>query len=285
MAFADITNTASLSPPTRADVCANCNVSAGAPRQAAGDGAAAELKDERLYGLGHERPEGDFCPICTLPIPLRMEQHSMFNICCMKRVCNGCCVAMKLRGMGGICPFCRTPAPKDNESSLAMAKKRIDAGDAEATNYLAKQYYHGILGLLEKDVNRAFELWTEAAELGSVEAHFGLGCFVYDAKQDRAGAAVHLQLAAMAGHAESRHNLGSDELDKGNYHLATKHFLISAKLGLQDSLDIIKKLFTHGHATKAQYAEALKGYGNAVEETKSHQREEAKTLFPLLGKK
>ena len=26
----------------------------------------AELKDERLYGLGHERPEDDFCPICTL---------------------------------------------------------------------------------------------------------------------------------------------------------------------------------------------------------------------------
>ena len=29
---------------------------------------AAELHDERLYSLGHERPERDFCPICTLPI-------------------------------------------------------------------------------------------------------------------------------------------------------------------------------------------------------------------------
>ena len=51
---------------------------------------AAELKDERLYGQGHERPEGDFCPICTLPIPLPMEKHSVFNVCCMKRVCDGC---------------------------------------------------------------------------------------------------------------------------------------------------------------------------------------------------
>ena len=26
---------------------------------------AAELKDEQLYSQGHERPEGDFCPICA----------------------------------------------------------------------------------------------------------------------------------------------------------------------------------------------------------------------------
>ncbi|EJK68666.1 hypothetical protein THAOC_10132 [Thalassiosira oceanica] len=32
----------------------------------------AELKDEQLYSQGHERPDGDFCPICTLPIPLPM---------------------------------------------------------------------------------------------------------------------------------------------------------------------------------------------------------------------
>jgi len=46
---------------------------------------------------------------------------------------------------------------------------------------------------------------------------------------------------------------------------------------------MIKKLYFDGHATKAQYAEALKGHGDAVEEMKSPQREEAKTLLPLLG--
>ena len=30
---------------------------------------AAELEDEKLYSQGHERPEGDFCPICTLRVP------------------------------------------------------------------------------------------------------------------------------------------------------------------------------------------------------------------------
>ena len=28
---------------------------------------AAELKDERLYGQGHERQEADFCPSVSLP--------------------------------------------------------------------------------------------------------------------------------------------------------------------------------------------------------------------------
>jgi len=47
-------------------------------------------------------------------------------------------------------------------------------------------------------------------------------------------------------------------------------------MGYDKSLDIIKQLYMDGDATKAQYAEALNGYGDAVEETKSHQREEAK---------
>ena len=41
----------------------------------------------------------------------------------------------------------------------------------------------------------------------------------------------------------------------------------------------IKEMFMVGDATKAQYAEALKGYGDAVEETKSHQREDAKRVM------
>ena len=42
-------------------------------------------------------------------------------------------------------------------------------------------------------------------------------------------------------------------------------------------LSPIKGMFMKGRATKAQYAEALRGYGDAAEEMKSHQREEAKT--------
>ena len=34
-----------------------------------------------------------------------------------------------------------------------------------------------------------------------------------------------------------------------------------------------------GHATKAQYAEALEGYQKALEDTKSPQREEANAVY------
>ena len=112
-------------------VCANCNACAGASADG-GDGTvklknctacllvkycsvdcqkahrkqhkkackkrAAELKDEKLYGQGHERPEGEFCPICTLPVPMT-GKHAQINLCCMKMLCDGCMIAaVKIRG-------------------------------------------------------------------------------------------------------------------------------------------------------------------------------------------
>ena len=71
---------------------------------------AAELRDEELHSQGLERPERDFCPICSLPIPFPMGEFSVFKWCCMKLICNGCNIAAKKRGMFD-CPFCRTPYP------------------------------------------------------------------------------------------------------------------------------------------------------------------------------
>ena len=51
--------------------------------------------------------------------------------------------------------------------------------------------------------------------------------------------------------------------------------MISAKMGLKPSLDIIRRMLVDGTATKAQYAEALKGYQDAVEEMKSPERDAA----------
>ena len=50
-------------------------------------------------------------------------------------------------------------------------------------------------------------------------------------------------------------------------------------MGDERSLNLIKDIFKAGLATKTQYAEALRGYQNAVEETKSAQREEANAFF------
>ena len=117
---------------------------------------AAELKGEQLYSQGLERPEGHFCPICTLAIPLPMNDHSIFNICCMKRICDGCNIAAQKRGMRD-CLFCRAPLPEDNDASeadqLAMVQARVAKKDPEAIHMLGEEYYQGGLGL-RKDMPR-----------------------------------------------------------------------------------------------------------------------------------
>ncbi|EJK59812.1 hypothetical protein THAOC_19922 [Thalassiosira oceanica] len=239
---------------------------------------AAELKDEQLYSQGHERLEGDFCPICTLAIPLPVNTNSVFNTCCMKRICDGCDIAAKKRGMND-CPFCRTPYPDSDEEMLAMVQARLAKKDPVAINFLGDRF--GKLGL-QKDMRKAVKLRIEAAELGSIQALFNLGHAYYfgeGVQQDTAKAVEYYEKAAMQGCPLSRHELGCVEVsDRGNYDRSVRHFLISAKMGYEDSLESIKETFMTGLATKEQYAEALKGYQNALEEMKSHDRDEAKRL-------
>ncbi|EJK49801.1 hypothetical protein THAOC_31286 [Thalassiosira oceanica] len=225
---------------------------------------ATELKDEQLYSQGHERPEGDFCPICTLPIPLPMGEHSTINVCCMKRICYGCDVAAQKRGMIN-CAFCRTPYPHpDNHDadSLTMIRARVTKKDPEAIDHLGQKYFFGELGL-QKDVQKAVELFTEAADLGSIQALYNLADSYENGEgvdQDKAKAAEVYAKAALQGHVECRFNLGCIELKKGNHDRAVRHWMISAKMGDKGSVEMIKMMFDAGVATKEQHAEALRGY-------------------------
>ncbi|EJK59689.1 hypothetical protein THAOC_20053, partial [Thalassiosira oceanica] len=244
------------------------------------ESSAERNLQQRLMESGHERPDGDACPICFDLIELPMGKHSKTNVCCMKRVCNGCLLAAHRRGIHNICPFCRTFLPRDDASELVMVQKRVNKSDAEAMNLLGYKYYHGNLGLA-KNVSRAIRLWTRAAELGSVTAHHQLGVVYFYGKGvevDKSRGIHHWQQAAMKGNVLSRHMLGFVEYKNGNYELAVQHYLISAKMGYELSLSRIKEMFKDGHANKAQYAGALLGYRDAVEEMKSPQREEAKRL-------
>jgi len=96
--------------------------------------------------------------------------------------------------------------------------------------------------------------------------------------EDRAKAVKFYKKAAMRGHVMSRYNLGCCEGKSGNYDRARRHFLISAKMGQKKSVEVIKNYFMTGLVTKEQYAEALKGYQDAIEEMKSQDRDEAKRL-------
>ena len=260
---------------------------AAAAQEAGGSDESAESADtaarslqRRLMASGLERAEGDACMICYLFIELPLYAHAKINFCCMKRLCNGCILAASLRGMNDICEFCRTPLPTDEASELAMVHQRVGKGDAEAIFFLGDKYFHGLLGLA-KDVPRAIELWTEAAELGSLDAHHELGAVHYTGngvEEDKPRSIHHWEHAAMKGDLMCRHNLGVVECKSRNHQLAVQHWMISAKMGSANSLNSIKDMFKEGHATKAQYSEALLGYRDALEEMKSPQREEAKRL-------
>ncbi|EJK53252.1 hypothetical protein THAOC_27344 [Thalassiosira oceanica] len=243
----------------------------------------AELKDEQLYSQGHERPEGDFCPICTLPIPLPMEDHAIFMPCCTKMICHGCAVAAQKRGMFD-CAFCRTSPSVNDTDTLAKIQTRVLKKDPDATNFLGQKYFWGMNGL-QKDMRRAVELWKEAAELGSIAALYSLGNAYYDGdgvQEDKAKVTQFWTKAAMQGHVLARANLGWLEKGKGNHDRAVRHWLISAKMGDKDSVENINKLFIAGVARKEQFAEALKGYQDAVEEMKSHDRDEAKAILEQI---
>ena len=183
------------------------------------------------------------------------------------------------------CAFCRTPFPDNDSDRLAMIQARVEKKDAVAIDLLGQKYSFGSMGL-KKDARKAAELWTKAAELGSIEALFNLG-HVYlngeGVQQDKAKGIQYFEKAAMQGHVASRHNLGENEVKSGNYDRAVRHFLISAKLGYEDSVENIKEMFKVGLVTKEMYAQALRGYQDAVEEMKSPERDEAKKYYKSIG--
>ena len=161
-----------------------------------------------------------------------------------------------------------------------MIQTRVDAGDPAAISTLGMKYRFGRYGL-EKDVTRAVELYERAAELGGKEAHYNLACMYRegtDVEKDMAKAIRHYETAAKCGQVNARYNLGNAEYDAGNRDLALQHWMTSAKLGHEYSLTNVKSFFMNGLATKADYAAALLGYQNAVEEMSSPDRDEAKTL-------
>ena len=56
---------------------------------------------------------------------------------------------------------------------------------------------------------------------------------------------------------------------------ASKHWIIAAKLGHDESLDFVKDLYKAGLVRKDDLAAAFRGHKAAIDATKSPQREEA----------
>ena len=194
-----------------------------------------KLRDEALF---KDPPPKEDCPICFLPMPIKMiccislppatiSSVPIYNFaidnkelatksageqyeCCGNTICRGCIYSNADAGNDHKCPFCNSVrGGKTEEEKNEELMKRVEANDADSICVLASYYHHGQLGL-HQNAEKAKELWTQAAKLGSCQAHYHLGISYYaggDTKKEK----FHYEAGAMAGDEMARYNLGSIE--------------------------------------------------------------------------
>ena len=230
---------------------------------------AAELYDEKLFA---DPPPPEECPICMLPLS-HETNTSHFMTCCGKGVCIGCIHAMISENL---CPFCRTPDATSNEEHIERVKKLTEKGNAEAFDMLAGYYAQG-LGI-SQDNSKANDLWLKAGELGYAAAYFNLGCSNdkgLGVEMDKKKAKYYYELAAIGGNVLARYRLGVMEGWAGNHKRAIKHFILAARAGDKESLDMVKREFKIGFVTKDEFANTLRAYHERQKEMKSDARDKA----------
>jgi tetratricopeptide (TPR) repeat protein len=237
-----------------------------------------DLRDRDLFTQPDISYLGE-CPICCLPLSLDVTKSTLMG-CCSKIICIGCNYADVKRELGqGLewhkCAFCREPVPNSQEEHSKRIMKRVKKNDPVAMTYIGKMYNK------EGDYGKALEYFTNAAELGEVDARFGLGILYRNgngAEKDEKKAVCHFEQAAIDGHPLARVLLGNYEMNNCRFERAAKHFIIAANLGSEESLKLIKFLFVQGIVSKEEHAGALRGYQSAVNETKSAEREKAEAF-------
>ena len=188
----------------------------------------------------------------------------------------GCHFANQVReneaGLQQRCAFCREPMAQSMEENEKRTMKRIK------NNCPVAMQEEGKIRREKGDYEAAFEYFTKAAELGNAEAHFSLSIMYLKGlgvDRDKKKGIYHMEEAAIGGHPTARHYLGIEELDNDRYERAAKHFIIAANTGFHDSLEELRILYACGHASKEDYADALRAYQAAVDATKSSDREKA----------
>ena len=243
---------------------------------------ASELRDEILFKQPECSDIGD-CPICCFPLPI--DEKISLQRCCSKRICCGCLYAHMKREveeeLENKCPFCRSPQSYGLAESQTL--KRVEANDPVALCDMGKEHAK------EGDFQSALEYFTKAVKFGDkAEAHFLLSQMYHygdGVEKDKKKELYHLEEAAIGGYPEARHNLGAFEGRNKKYERATKHWIIAASMGYDESLEYLKKNYATGFVTKEEFASALRAHQAAVDATKSPQREEARMFMHSLKKK
>jgi hypothetical protein len=258
---------------------------------------AAELRDEALF---KDPPAKEDCPICFLPMPMKLincislpaatkssvpiADHAEANeelanqpmetyyTCCGKSICRGCAHSFCKSGNDDKCPFCNSDqGSKTEEEHVAALMKRVEANDAASIYLLADSYYNGLNGF-HQDQTKAMELYARAAELGCSKAHTKLAG-VYHKGGYLKKAKFHFESAAMAGHEEARCIVGLMEADYGNTEQAIKHWIIAASAGDYTATHQLRTYFEKGLVSSKSIDSTLIAYNNSCVEMRSEARD------------
>ena len=145
--------------------------------------------------------------------------------------------------------------------------RRVKANDAASIYMLASSYYQGLHGL-QRDEERAIELFTKSAELGYSKAHYNLG-LLYHEWGNMKKAKFHLEAAAMAGNEGARYYLGNLEAKSGNMERAMKHWTIAASAGDYFAMHNLLIALKKRDVSRESIDSTLIAYNNACAEMRS----------------
>jgi TPR repeat protein len=226
--------------------------------------------------LFNEPPRAEDCPICFVPLPeLLCGKGKSYFACCGKILCIGC-VFTDVKNHRNPCPFCRAPPPEHTSDWLRDLNKRLEVNNPEAFFQIGVVYFNG--NDVTQDKSKGLDFFFRGSELGSANASYQIANAYRegnDIAKDTKKALHYYGLAVMKGDNTSRCNLGINEATASRYDKALKHWQISRGRGHDASLEIVKRLFFQGRATKDDYEKALRSYQEYIDEIKSDQRDEA----------
>jgi len=236
-------------------------------------GGKLDVGTELDVGPLGKLPPREECPICMLALPPYVKLHKYFA-CCGKTICAGCEFEHQARS-GQTCAFCREPIPKSEKEYLTQLRKRVELKDPNALCIIAMYYGRGMCGL-SVDQTKCIELLRQSAALGYPIAHYQLGIFRHTGEmgleQNKEEALKYTQKAAEGGDLMSRHNLGFDEKDNGDFVAAMRHWRLSASGGLKLSMVLLIHGFEGGFLHHADLANTMSAYYRSTAEIRSKHR-------------
>lgn len=131
---------------------------------------------------------------------------------------------------------------------IAKLASRAAEGNAEAAYHLGMAYHLGANGV-EKDLQKAFELFKQSAEAGNPLGAYMLGSYFEGdggsaVEADADLALKHKLAAADAGHALAQHDVAQHFYEEGETDKALDYLLASAKQGYLPSLQALASLYS-----------------------------------------